>query len=151
MSSQIETDTKMPRNQFPPDFGNWPLDAQIQWVEMSMSRKGLIRRMLSMAGVEADEFGNEIRDDTKLSKQRLAAIHIALRGTEGYPPTFPEWEHQRQIDWVAGSMTRIGMIRAMLSMAGLGPDEFELAKDTKLTKELLAAIYLTMEGFNDAR
>jgi hypothetical protein len=63
-----------------------------------------------------------------------------------WPAGFSEYPHEVQITTVDGRMTRKGMIRELLTMSGLEPDEYELRDDSKLRKKELAAIYLLVLG-----
>ena len=74
----VDHDDDRQPGRFPPDFASWPLDAQITYIEMSMTRKGLIASALSHAGLNPDEY--DLRDDSKLSKKELAAIYLTLEG-----------------------------------------------------------------------
>lgn len=67
-----------PSARWPPGFREWPLEDKISHVTMSMTRKGLIVELLSRSGLDPSEY--DLRDDSKLSKKELAAIHLALEG-----------------------------------------------------------------------
>jgi len=67
-----------PTGRYPPGFANWPHDAQIEHVRMKMTRKGLIAELLSRAGLDIADI--EIRDDSKLTKNELAAIYLVVEG-----------------------------------------------------------------------
>jgi hypothetical protein len=60
-----------------------------------------------------------------------------------WPANFESWPRVQQVNVVSRRMTRAGLIREMLNMADLPADEVD--KDTKLTKEQLAAIYLAIQ------
>jgi len=68
-----------PADRYPPGFEDWPHADQISHVTMKMTRKGLIVELLSRAGLDISN--SEIRDDSKLTKNELAAIYLALEGT----------------------------------------------------------------------
>ena len=71
--------------------------------------------------------------------------------TDRWPPKMREWRLDVQIRQITMRMTRKGLIASCLSHAGLSSEEYDLRDDTKLTKKELAAIYLTLEGFNNGR
>ena len=71
--------------------------------------------------------------------------------TDRWPPKMREWPLEVQIRQVTMRMTRKGLIASCLSHAGLSSEEYDLRDDTKLAKKELAAIYLTLEGFNNSR
>lgn len=67
-----------PSNRWPFEFESWPREQQINVVERRMTRQGIIRESLSMAGLDPEDYN--LRDDTKLRKKELAAIYLAIQG-----------------------------------------------------------------------
>lgn len=67
-----------PSSRWPVEFDKWPHEDQLREVEMRMTRKGLIRELLSQSGLGSDQY--DLRDDTKLTKKELAAIYLGLAG-----------------------------------------------------------------------
>jgi hypothetical protein len=68
--------------------------------------------------------------------------------TDRWPPSFEEWPRDQQISEITLRMKRRGLVADILSHAGVDRDQYSLADDEKLTKEELAAIYLTLEGIS---
>lgn len=68
------------------------------------------------------------------------------RTSARWPAGFSEYPHAVQIETVNGRMSRKGLIRELLTMSGLEPEEYDLRDDSKLRKKELAAIYLTVLG-----
>lgn len=64
------------------------------------------------------------------------------------PANFDGWDREQQIDHVAFSHTRAGLIAAILSYAGVEIEDREITRDEMLTTNDLAAIYLHMEGYD---
>jgi hypothetical protein len=66
------------------------------------------------------------------------------------PVNWEEWRDVDQLQHVAGQMTRQGLIEQVLLFAGRDIADREISGDTQLTKDDLAAIYLTLEVLADA-
>lgn len=63
-----------------------------------------------------------------------------------YPANFEEWPRGAQASHLALKYRREGLIEELLLRAGIDTRERDISTDSKLTKEELAAIYLTLEG-----
>ena len=64
-----------------------------------------------------------------------------------YPVGFDEKPRWQQVDFVAFSHTRRGLINMVLSQSDVDVSDRQIERDYYLTKEDLAAIHLTLEGF----
>lgn len=65
-----------------------------------------------------------------------------------WPPEFETWPREQQIDHVAFSHTRAGLIAAILAHSGVDISDREITRDEMLTIDDLAAVYLHMEGYD---
>ena len=72
----MSTDQQPTTDQWPPEFGSWTHEEQIEHVAMQQTREGLLASLLSHAGL--DPSGKDLRADAKLYKHELAAIYLAL-------------------------------------------------------------------------
>lgn len=64
------------------------------------------------------------------------------------PVNFDSWPREQQVDHVAFTHTRAGLIASLLSMSGVDIANREITRKTMLTKDDLAAIYLAMGGYD---
>lgn len=133
---------------YPVNFEEWPRHDQLLHVAGRYRRGRLIEKLLLAAGRDCDDYG--LDDDRKLSKQDIASLYLALGGAERerYPERFHRLDPAAQAAFVADRFYRDGLLAEVLSLAGRDTDDRELHSDSKLTKNDLAAIYLTVEGIS---
>jgi hypothetical protein len=140
-----------PSNHWPPSFSEWPIGQKITRINMRQTREGLLRNILSHCGVH-----KEVSHDTKLTTREWAAIYLRFEGYDGdrsrpaddrWPSGFESWPLEDQLEEVQDRFTRPGLVYACLSHAGLDPEQYQVRDDTKVRKNELAAIYISLEGF----
>lgn len=71
------------------------------------------------------------------------------RPASKYPPQFEDWPREKRLDLVELAYTRRGLLRVILSLAGLEPVR-DLHSRRRLRKDELAAILLALEGLDDS-
>ena len=65
-----------------------------------------------------------------------------------FPPNFEQWPREDQVSLITLRYNGAGLIDAVLSQAGVDTRERSFERDTFLTKNDLANIYLHMEGYD---
>jgi len=74
-----ETDSPEPdTTRWPPTFADWPLEAQIDHLRITTTRRGLMAEILSHSGLAREQY--QLDDDTKLTKKELAAVLLRMEG-----------------------------------------------------------------------
>ena len=64
------------------------------------------------------------------------------------PAGFAEWSRAEQADWIDGEFYRARLLERVLRMADYPVEDLELDTDSKVTGEMLAAIYAELRGFD---
>jgi len=70
-------------SRYPVNFDQWPVEQRLDWIDHTYQRKGLIRIALTLSGYP---ISREIDNKTRLKKQELAAIVLALDPEPTTPP-----------------------------------------------------------------
>lgn len=132
---------------YPHDFETWPRAAQAEYVAANYTRAGLVSALLELC--ERDTGERAISGNTVLSKADLAAVVLALDGpdfaTDGYPDGFDAMDCCERVQAVAERHRRVGLLRAVLHRVTDGDVTQDLGTDTKLRKEVLARMYLSLQ------
>jgi hypothetical protein len=77
--------------------------------------------------------------------ERIAGEEYRDDRPDDLPPAIQQWPYRERINWVKSMYLREGMILNLLTRANY-PEPEPRGKDTHLTKDELAAIYLAVRG-----
>lgn len=81
---------EVPPSRYPPGFDDWDLDTQVHHLTVIYSREGLIRLSLSLSRWDATR--QDIDSQTRLTKEQLAAIVLALDPDRQSPSHDNAWD-----------------------------------------------------------